>query len=71
MLNIRIRDEQKSNLKTNFLNRIDELFMDRERGTSIPTINYMPKNSLFFDCIPRSTYMYSEQEFNKSNHNLL
>jgi len=64
--------EQKSNLKTNFLNGIDELYRDRERGTSIPTINSMPKKLfLFFDCIPKSAYMYSEQEFKKSNHNLL
>lgn len=62
--------EQKTNLKTNFLNGIDKLYRDRERGTSIPTINSMPKK-LFFDCIPKSTYMYSEQEFKKSNHNLL
>lgn len=40
--------QQKSNLKTNFLNRTDELYRDRERGTNIPRINSMPKKLFYF-----------------------
>lgn len=63
--------EQKSNLKTDFVNKTDELFRDWERGLAYPQQILCQKNSFYFLTVYLKACMYSKQEFNKSNHNLL
>lgn len=63
--------EQESNYKTDFLNKTDELIRHWKRGTTYPNKFYAKKISFYFLMVYLKACMYSEEEFNKSNHNLL